>query len=455
MKKTKKMARFALLFFLQAFAWAGPKAISDGVTSATLSNGVALHTKTTASNVSSLYIVLKGTGADVGDELAGLPKLTLALMQDCCKARGADELRKFSFDTHTEFNTYSTVFGSVFGFSALNKYFDEALSTLLSMLTEPTFEEKEYKALMEGARQTLQRKMNDPMDQLTDAVDEDRYQDSPAARSLVPTDQSINNLTLDKMKAYQKTLLSAARLEVVFVGSLQQAALQKKLNPTLGALPPGTPPKTLTFPTPTTESAPKVLLNDAAKRSAYLMRVFPMAATGSEDFPAAKLTATIYEDVLFNIVRENYGVCYSPQSGVSGATVPYGYELLYRTTDFKNFSKRLAEARDILASGRVTSGRDEKGNFTFEALDGRLPGFLSAYINNLFQNSTTTDGLAVMLSGSVLQFSSVKGLDELTAKVMAVSADDVVRVFKKYWLAPTYKWYAVTAPSDKGKLKFD
>ena len=58
------------------------------------------------------------------------------------------------------------------------------------------------------------------------------------------------------------------------------------------------------------------------------------------------------------------------------------------------------------------------------------------------------------MAGSLLQFGDVSYSDMLTEKVKAITVQDVKRVFKKYWIDESSRWFAVVGPADEEKSTF-
>ena len=112
------------------------------------------------------------------------------------------------------------------------------------------------------------------------------------------------------------------------------------------------------------------------------------------------------------------------------------------------------EARGIMERGVVISGRDADGQYVFEPLEDRLEGYINSYINRKFASQATTGGIAGRMCASLLQFGDVFSADALTGIAQKTTADDILRVFKKYWVDGSSRWFAVVSPEDEERIKF-
>ena len=58
------------------------------------------------------------------------------------------------------------------------------------------------------------------------------------------------------------------------------------------------------------------------------------------------------------------------------------------------------------------------------------------------------------MCASLLQFGDVFSADALTGIAQKTTAEDILRVFKKYWVDGSSRWFAVVSPEDEERIKF-
>lgn len=444
---------------------------SASINKYSLKNGIPVYEKPLATaRVTTIYIVVRGTQASVPKGLDGLVDITLDMMTRASTTYSYDDLNQYNHDTQSTFRTYSGDDGALYGFTSLDKYFDGGLARFLSTLTSPSFSEDDFKLLTTETNQELRRQMNDPYSLLFFHINQEFFKNTQYATGTDVTPASFQKITLSTIKDYYATLLNPSKMAVVVAGSYPAQKIIQSLDAAIGNLAPISsqndaaisPIQPSTSSTPQDDFAPKVYPFDGTKGTAFIARIFcgpPLytiqggKAALFQDYPAARIASDIFSDILFNVVRENYGACYTPSAGVTSGAVTYGYEFLYRATDFKHFAKYIKEARKILMGGRVISGRDEDG-YKFDSLDERLQGYINSYVNQKYKNQSSTNGVAQRLCAGLLQFNDIGASDALTQKVQTLQPSDVIAAFNKYWVSQKSTWYAVADKSDVGKLRF-
>ena len=60
------------------------------------------------------------------------------------------------------------------------------------------------------------------------------------------------------------------------------------------------------------------------------MQVVSAPSVESDDYLPSLIAADMYNDLLFNVVREHYGVCYTPSVYISGGKASLGMVELYK-----------------------------------------------------------------------------------------------------------------------------
>lgn len=425
-----------------------------------LKNGIPIFTKPLAhSKITTFYIVCRDTMARVTPNMSGIPDLTARLMQMGSTKYSYNELRYYLHDTQTSFTTTTTSFGTVYGMTTLGKYFDGSLERLLDTFLNSAFKEEEYNLLIEEVAQDVQHRENDGISILLDAFMDDFYKGTPFEAATRVTNKSLPNLTLNALKDFQKTLLDAKKISIVAVGYIP-TNLNNMLSPLESLTKRGDDATTgiavsdndgdRVWPG---ESKPVIIRNDSVGSAAYIIRAFSAPDIKSDDYMAARIAAMIYDDILFNVVRENYGVCYSVESFTTGGRFNYGVELLYRVTSYNKFAAALDEARKIMADGKVIESR--KGNaYVYTAMEEVLARYLNKYVNEKYSSGDTSLGVANKLAGGLLQYNDVDASSALTDKVMNLQAADITRVFNKYWCQKDFKWYAIAGGAECKKIRF-
>ncbi len=413
-----------------------------------LKNSIPVYVKkNNASEMTAVYMVIKGGVQYLTEETSGLEDAALSFMQMGSKKYSYEELKTFFYKTKGGFKNYSINDGSVFGFECISKYFTETFERFSDSFFNPVFNEKEYNLLMQSYRQNVVQTMNNPESMLFYYINKIVYAQHPYASSTYVTEESLENITINAIKKHYETLLDSRRISFVVSGNVETENLYALLNNSFGKMTPlKTELKDDFIPDIKIKGKPVVLMHENAEGASQVVRVFASPKVSSKDYPVSRLAASIFSDVLYNVVREKYGICYTPVTEVSSSDAPFGYELFYRTTDLSKLSTALDEATSFMENGNLICGKDKNGSFITENLSSRLEGYKNSYINKKYATQATCSGVASRMAASLLQFGDVTSADSLTEIVKNCTVDDVLSVFKKYWLSKEDLWFCVTSP---------
>lgn len=443
----KKKFILIFLFFTLVFS----TCFASEVQKFLLKNEIPVYIKNDEkSGLTAVYVVIKGGVEYLTPETSGLEDATLTLMSSGSKKFSYEDLKSFSYETQGGFSNYSINDGSVFGMTCIEKYFDKTFERFADCFFSPTFSEREYNLLMQSLRQNVVSEMNSPSGMLSYYMQKIIYQNHPYEAETSVNQDSIENITLSAIKNHYETLKDSRRISIVASGKIDSEYLLEKLNETFGTL--SALKNTLKsdkIPEIEISGTPVVLSQDNASGAGIALRAFVSPNVDSKDYPIARVASNIFSDVLFNVVREKYGICYTPSSSVSSSDAAFGADMFFRITDFEQLPKAFSEACDFMEKGTLISGKNSDGSFLTEDLESRLQGYKNSYINNKYATQATVGGVASRMAASLLQFGDIDSADKLTDIVKNCSAEDVLRVFKKYWLSEGSRWFAVVGPENE------
>ena len=124
-------------------------------------------------------------------------------------------------------------------------------------------------------------------------------------------------------------------------------------------------------------------------------------------------------------------------------------------TDYNNFASAMSEARNLMAQGKVIKTLDEKGNYVFATLEDSLDSYKNKYINSTYGALASSDGMASNMVSNLLNYEDISHNQKEMELLKKITADDVLRVFKKYWVDEGSRWFAIVGPGDVNRLKFN
>ncbi len=403
-----------------------------------LENGIPVYYKNVDSTrMCSVMICIRGGTSVVPREYSGLEASLLELMTRGSQKYSYDDLQRLEIDSHIGINSSNFYNGSTFSFSCIDYYFNTAFDAFIDCFLNPSYDEEQFTRLLTEIDQNIQRTQNDPLNSLFYQIGKTVYKDHPLGASSSVNPDSRQNITIENLMSHYKKIIDAKRIFVVASGRIKEKVLVKKLNATLGKIPSlDTEFRQVEYP-PVKVGGKKVTLKNPLleKGSGHVIRVFTGPSVHDEDYIAARIASDMFSSDLFHIVREKYGACYSAYSEISSTPAGIGFDILYSASDIPNATKYVNEAISVFASGVL--GEDAVGVC--------LPGFINKYITSSYENQRTCASIASRAAASLFVFNDINALDKRLDAVKKLTADDIMRVFKKYWQTDNYQWFEVVS----------
>ncbi len=422
----------------------------------TLDNGIPVYVKkNTANRIYSLDIIVKGGSNMLTPDKSGLESFLFSMMTKGSKNYSYSKLQNIEYETNISLSSTSYNEGSLLSLNCIDHYFDKSLPILIDGFMNPVYENVPYMQLLQAAYQSIQQKENDPSMILFNTAVKTIFKNHPYETRSGVTKDSIKNITDENLKALHTKLLDSKRISIVAVGNIDGKELVKKLNTTMGTIPAlentFTPVK---VPLQKVDGKPVVLTHQSAAGTGFVARACAAPAFTDPDFVPCYIASDIYSDILYNIVREKYGACYTPRSSIYATMSPCICEFIYKVSDLENVTKYMKEARDLMAQGKIIDGKNADGSYKYVPVDDKLEGYINSFINSQYSSEQTNQGVAGKMAIGLIRYNDPAAYDTISAKANAVTASDVERVFKKYWLDGTDQWFAVVGPGEKNKIKF-
>ncbi len=416
-----------------------------------LSNGIPVYIQKMPSSVDTVNIGIKGGVLRLTEKTSGLEDALLGVMANSSRSYSYDERKNILYSTGSSIDSFSKLSGSALTLNCLDSDLYKMLPVFVDGFINPEYEEKVMSLLNTSMAQSVQSLQNEPESLLSYYGHKEVYKNHPYAASYNVTPESIENITKENMILLHKELLDPSVLFVVATGNINENKLIKELNKTLGKLEQvelsihekNENVLNVKVPEVSISDENKVYVHPSAGSSGHIMRVFRSPSNESEDFIPCVIASKLYSTLMFNVVREHYGVCYTPSSYVVGSHAPTGSEYLYRVSDFKNFKSAVEEARTLMLEDKLIKSVSLTGEYVFTDIESELEGAKNSYINSTYASSAKSSGVAATLTYNILQFDDMNYDSVLLSKVRAVTSGDVLRVFKKYWTEEPSVWFAV------------
>lgn len=339
--------------------------------------------------------------------------------------------------------------------NALNYYIDDLLPVFFDCFLHPTFEQVQFERYMTEVGQNLQQMQENPSYLLQYLAEQVAYEGHMYQTTAGFTFQSYNNITLDTIKEWHPTLLQGGRIEIVAVGNFDEPKLVETLNSYLQDLPVAPQEKVAVPSIQIKGKAPIIQPLEAAQGTGYVAGLLPAPDFASEDEIVAELATSIYNELLFNIVREKYGACYSIGSAAITSKAPFIAIYVYMVSNPQNFVSYIKEATELMAKGTIISNKNSvTGEYEYTTIEERLEGYKNAFINASFSSSQTNIGIGNKLVSSILMYDDPENYLSFTEKVQKVTAADIQRVFNTYWDMNNIQWVAISGIGEEENFAF-
>ena len=259
------------------------------------------------------------------------------------------------------------------------------------------------------------------------------------------------------MEKLHEEIIGEGDFFVTASGNINSKKLLKILNGTIGKLSFSRSPEKEKIEIPPVKiekKEPVVITHPSCLGTAYVTRVFASPEIFNADIEPCFIASNIYSDILYNVVREHHGVCYTPSSGVTASKAPFGQEYLFKVSDYGKVGSAMKEARSYIEKGVVVEKSNGDGSYEVASIEDRLESYKSKWINFNYEEAATSAGQLQNITMNLLHYNDINYDIVQLENIEKVTAEDVVRVFKKYWVDGNSTWYAVTFPGNEKNLRF-
>ncbi|MEO5742499.1 MAG: pitrilysin family protein [Vicinamibacterales bacterium] len=396
-------------------------------TKTTLSNGVELivSEKRDLPLVSFTITFLGGTDQFETAERRGVGSFAAAMMNEGTKTRNGDDLSNALQLLGTNVSAGVGGESGSISFVSTTARFAATLDILADMLVNSTFPPEALERLRAQRLVALNQAKAQPGSIASRVFPRVLYGDAhPLGQSA--TEQSVKAITRSDVVDFHQRYFKPGRALITVVGDVTPAAIRPVIERGLAAWAPGGERPAFSFPALPPSKPTTIYLVDkpGAAQSTFSIGL-PGPPRTTPDYYALQVMNTIlggmFQARLNANIREEKGYSYGVSSGFGFGKGPNpfrtGGDIVGDKTDAA-LVEFMKELRGILGARPVT---DEELKTAKESLVQRLPG--------TFASVSAINGALTQLWVQSLPDNYYQ---EYTKSVMAITADDVVRVAKKY-----------------------
>jgi len=197
--------------------------------------------------------------------------------------------------------------------------FNESWEIFTDALLNPSLEEIEFmrSQLISSARQ----RKDSPDSSVVNLANSLLYENHPYSLELYGVEESLESITMEQLRSYNRDLFVKSRMLLVIVGDFSRSEVEHYASEAFGELPRGDYERK---GVPEIESEQKLVYESLEIPNTYVRGLFRAPSMDHEDYYAAVIAMDILGDNLFEEVRTKRNMAYSVGSGLSSRRENYG-----------------------------------------------------------------------------------------------------------------------------------
>lgn len=337
-------------------------------------------------------IAFDAAGSRDGD-LAGLAVLTNGLLAEGAAGKDAQQLAESFESVGAVFENDSLRDMAYVGVRTLTHqpYLDTAIGSLAQVLTRPDFPEAAFKRELDRMRVALEARKQSPSDIAEEAFFRAVYGDHPYAQPPGGTEQSLERITLDDVRAFYRRYYVANNAVVAVVGAVDLEQAKSMVDTLMRDLGPGEKPEPLP-PVPDLARAETIRIDFPSKQS-HIYVGQPGMKRNDDDFFRLYVAnhpfgGSGFASRLVEVIREERGLAYSVSS--------YFSPMRERGPFLMNLQTRADQTEQALALLRSELGDYVARGPDSQELEDSISNITGSFPLGLDSNSKLLGYLAMM-----------------------------------------------------------
>jgi len=257
----------------------------------------------------------------------GVSNLLADLMTKGTASKTPEELETAIETLGASINAFATKESIIISGNTLSKNYEETMALVQEILLQPRWDEKEFDLLKQSTLSQIERQKAEPNSIAANQFDKLIYGENHIlSNDNLGTKSSVENITIDDLKAYYDFYIAPNITKVHVVGAISK----EEVSNSLAQLNNQWSQKDIDFPEisdPVAPDASKVYFYDVpgAKQSVLRFGYPALAATDADYYPAQLLNYRLggggFASQLTQHLREGKGYTYGIGSGFSGSTI--------------------------------------------------------------------------------------------------------------------------------------
>jgi len=315
-------------------------------------------------------------------------------------------------------NAFTTEDHTCYYAKAGGQHFGVLCDVLSDMYLNSTFEEQEIEREREVIREEIMMYRDNPAQHAQELLSETMWPKHPLGQPLTGTVESISKFTRSILKGFMGQTYNGKTTIITAAGNVRHKDLVELMGGPMGQLPAGRAPRCVRGRF--RRGKPKVsIVNQATEQTHLAMGFYAFGRTDDRRFALKLLSVILGENMssrLFQKLREQYGFCYSVQTGMV-ALSDAGLINVYAGLDTAKLQKAVQMIfRELAAVCKKAPSRDELKKAQDYTVGQTLLGL----------ESTTNQ--MMFMGESILGYRKVLDPGDIEKRLMAVTPEDVRKV---------------------------
>jgi predicted Zn-dependent peptidase len=384
----------------------------------TLSNGIRILYKHSPSAITHCCFILNAGSRDEPEHQEGLAHFIEHLLFKETERRGTSQILNRLELVGADLNAYTTKEYTCIHASLLKQHLERTIDLFEDILFHSTFPKNE----MEKERGVILDEIASYLDQPEEAIQDDfealLFKNHSLGANILGTPETVGRLGFDDIKAFTKASNNTGEMVFAVFGDYDFKKLVKLCEKYFGGIPPNSNKKTRIKPALNTDS--------------YHSFSKPISQThcvmGTQAYPAShpyRYGLLLLNNLLGGMgmssrlnleIREKHGIAYTIESNYTTLS-DTGVFSVYFGTDSEKSEKALR-----LVHKELKKLRDQKlGTLQLYQAKQKFIGQIALAEENRM-------GLIIAMAKSLLDFNHIDSLQQVFAKINAVTADDLLEI---------------------------
>jgi zinc protease len=287
-----------------------------------------------------------GSARDAG--VGGLAVLTNGLLSEGAAGMTAQQIAEAFESVGAEIEYDAARDMAVVGVRSLteSRYLSVAIETLGQVLTQPDFPQGAYQRELNSMKVAVKARQQSPSAIASEAFNKAVFGDHPYATPESGTGESLEKITLEKVRAFYKRYYVASNATVAIVGNVERWQAEEIVKALVSGLPVGEKPAALPEVKMLTEASKIVI--DYPSEQTHIFVGQPGIKRGDADYFSLYVANHVFggsgfTSRLVDVIREDKGLAYSVYSYFSPLREPGAFAMGMQTK-----SEQTGQALELL-----------------------------------------------------------------------------------------------------------